>query len=220
MFTPDLTAISAYAGNHKVTDIADIAVDLRAVVLCVIAGFAAALIIMYYCKAIAGKAVRLLLEAKAFSEQSAKSLEELGIKNVKYHARMLEKSNPQRTICEKAEDGRYFIKEEYRDRAERTYATKENMLGMTAVSLVITAILFFGVFFWSDSIVERIKRSVNEANKPDFGGQTTDDGGYVYETDEMGHVKDGSEEEKDGDGEDKEDEEDKEDKTENTAEEE
>ena len=110
MLISSLTAISAYAGNHKVTDIADIAVDLRAVVLCVIAGFAAALIIMYYCKAIAGKAVRLLLDSGAFSAESAKSLEELGVKNVKYHARMLEKSNPQRTICGKTEDGRFFIK--------------------------------------------------------------------------------------------------------------
>ncbi len=199
MFTTAVSIISAYAEKHKLTDISDIAVNLRTVILCVIAGFAAALVIMYYCKAIAGKSVRLLLTAQAFSEESAKSLSELGIRNVKYHSRKLERSNPQKTICAKTEDGRYYIREEYRDRAARTYATKENMLGMTVVSLIITAILFAAVFFWSDSLVERIKKNVNGSKNPDFGGNSTDDGGYVYDTDEMGHIKDGSEEQKNKD---------------------
>ena len=177
-------------------DIASVAENAKNIILAVIAGFFIALAVMYYCKVIAGKAVRLLFKAEAFSPESAKTLSELGIKNVGYHKNMLEKKNPQRTICEKIEQEgektRYFIKPIYKDRAEKTYVYKERALGLTVVSMIVTAAIFFSVVLFSDIWTDRITKVINGLGKDEIGGSKTDDGGFVYETDEWGHT--------DGDG--------------------
>lgn len=169
---------------------AEIMNDIRTVLLCVIAGFGIALVIMYYCKMIAGKSIRLLFEQKAFSPENAKSLEELGLGNIAYHKKQIEEKSPQKAIAAKTEDGKYYIREEQKDRAERTYTTKENALGMTVVSLIITAGVFFGVYFAWNTFAEKIETAIDFAKESDIGGQKTSDGGFVYETDDMGHVKD------------------------------
>lgn len=174
--------------NADIEAICNIFIDI---VLYALVGFALAIIVMYYCKIIAGKGIRLLIESKAFDEESAKSLEELGItRNVKYHKSRLEKSAPQKYLC-KCVDGevkRYYIPKEKQDRAERTYSVNEKPLGMTIISVVITVIVALLIYFCSDVLVDKIKNLANDFVSSEIGGQVTDDGFFydpnIYEDNE------------------------------------
>ncbi len=164
-------------------DAAALAGGLIDIILYALIGFALAMIIAYYSKIIAGKGVRLLLENEAFSPETAKSLEELGIvKNVKYHQARLQKSVPQSRICVciGEDTKRYYIPEENIVRAQRTYSVKEKPLGMTIMAVIITAVVFGAVYFTKDLIVERVEILANTISSSESGGQKTEDGFEYY----------------------------------------
>jgi len=160
-------------------DIGALAGGLIDLILCALVGFALAMVFAYYCKIIAGKGIRLLLENEAFSPEKAKSLKELGIvKNVKYHRARLKKSVPQSRICVciGEEDERYYIPEENRVRAERTYGVNEKPLGMTVISVILVAILFGAIYFTKDLLVEKAEALANSITSSESGGHKTEDG--------------------------------------------
>lgn len=171
--------LSANKGIFSDADIGALAGGLIDIILYALVGFAVAMLIVYYCKIIAGKGVRLLLENEAFSPETAKSLEELGIvKNAKFHSSRLEKSVPQSRICVCIGDApkKYYIPEENRSRAQRTYTVNEKPLGTTVVSIVLIAVVFGVIYFTKDLIVEKVQTLANSITATDSGGQKTEDG--------------------------------------------
>ena len=171
--------VSANKGILDGVDIGALIGGFIDIVLCGLVGFALAMIVMYYCKIIAGKGIRLLLENKAFSPEDAKSLSELGIdKNVKFHASRLEKSVPQSNICVAVGDEpkRYYIPEDKRSRAERTYTVNEKPFGMTVVSIIIIAVVFGAIYFTKDLLVEKMSTLANSITASESGGHKTEDG--------------------------------------------
>lgn len=170
------------SANKSVFDSADVgglAEGLINIILYALVGFAVAMIAVYYCKIIAGRGIRLLLESKAFSPETAKSLEELGItRNVRFHETRLERSVPQSHICVCIEGApkRYYIPEEKRSRAERTYTVSEKPLGMTVISVILTAIVFFTLYFTKDLIAEKLETLANSISSSEQGGHKTEDG--------------------------------------------
>lgn len=178
--------LAANKGVPTGVDIGALAGGLIDLILYALVGFAIAMIVAYYCKIIAGKGVRLLLEKEAFSPETAKSLEELGIvKNVKYHESRLEKSVPQSRICVCVGEDvkRYYIPEENLVRAQRTYSVSEKPLGITVISVILIAIVFGLIYFTKDLIVEKVDSLANSIASSESGGHKTEDG-FEYFPDE------------------------------------
>ena len=189
--------LTANKGVFDGIDIASLAEGFIDIILYGLIGFAIAMVVMYYCKIIAGKGVRLLMENEAFSPETAKSLSELGIdKNVKYHESRLEKSVPQSHICVTVdgEPKRYYIPEQKLSRAQRTYTVNEKPLGMTVISIIIIAIVFGLIFFTKDLIVEKVSALANSITVSESGGHKTEDGFEYFPDKEEQKLPTGEEE--------------------------
>lgn len=125
-------------------------------------GIAIASASVIYIKQVLGSFVRILLEKKAFSPESAVSLEEAGFaKNIFVKNSLRKKGTLRKTIFSEDEK-RFYIPEEKAPRAEYVY----NKKGNGVVGIIITIFLFAVVAFLCAMIVPKMLELLNGI----FGG--------------------------------------------------
>ena len=121
---------------------------LRNAILALAIGIILASLYAFYQKNVSGAFVRALLRAEAFSEETAKTVEELGFAKNPFvlfeikHNTMLKRVIARKTAEENGEEGApaaYYVPEELKYRAELRYQTKGN----GPMALIITSALAF-----------------------------------------------------------------------------
>ena len=121
-------------------------IDLNIVLISIFVGIVIASIAIVYRRYVLGNIVKSIVEKKAFSEENAITLEEMGYKNIFVKFALREGSTFKKTVHRVAAEGsatRYFIPEEIYMREEIKYCKKNtNVFGV-----VIAILLFFVVFY-------------------------------------------------------------------------
>ena len=112
--------------------------NVQLVVWGICIGFFLASLFSLYQRFVVGAPIRALLRAQAFSKESAKSGEELGIKQGSLFGRILEKNTAVQRLVKRVEKtDAYYIPEDLKYRAELRYEKKGN----PAVQVLLAAIL-------------------------------------------------------------------------------
>lgn len=166
LYTLFLT-VSNNSEAYRPADVTELVLDVRNIVIAIVAGFVIAVFSAFYSRFVAGRAVRALMEANAYCEADAKSVEELSLRFAPYHRHCLEKGYPQRNIVARTEDGRYYIKEEQRLRAQKNYSSKENGAVVVFSAVIIMLAVIGALWFGGDAMAEKINGIINSVNSPD-----------------------------------------------------
>ena len=146
-------------------------------------GATLATVMMYFNKAVIGKLVRKLLKAKAQDKDSAKSLKELGLDKNPFVASALMGKGALRKLVSEVEDervtlpdgtsyftrekplkvsqGRYYISEESRIRAELRYTAKGSDLVMLIISLLLYLVIAYVVYLFVPFILDFFNQVVS-----------------------------------------------------------
>ncbi len=120
--------------------------DLNIILISIFVGIIVASIAIVYRRYVLGNIVRKIVDKKAFSEDTAITLEEMGFKNVFVKFALRDSSTFKKTVHRVAEEGkaiRYFIPEEIYMHEEIKYCKKNT----NVIVIIIGAILFFAAFY-------------------------------------------------------------------------
>lgn len=107
--------------------------------------FVIGIVASYYNKIYLGRAVRSVIDAKAYGEENAKTAEELGFAKSPLILSAIEKGILSRFIKIKEEEGQrlYYMDEELRIRAELRYQGKKSELYFGIIGIIVFLILAF-----------------------------------------------------------------------------
>ena len=126
--------------------------DLNVILISIFIGIIIASIAIVYRRYVLGNIVKTLIENKAFSQDSAITLEKMGYKNVFMKYALRDKSTFKKTVHRTVDEKgtkRYFIPEEIYMREEIKYCKKNtNVFGV-----IIAAVLFLVVFYLLVNVV-------------------------------------------------------------------
>lgn len=119
---------------------------ITGIVFCLIAGILIAFFWNFLTRLLFGRLVAGLMEKGAESEESAVTLEELGIKNVGLiRFALSRKSTLSKLVGVKLPDGegerKYFLPSEKRDKAKSIYGAQQGTLLSLVIALVLIALL-------------------------------------------------------------------------------
>ncbi len=121
-------------------------VDLNIILISIFIGIIIASVAIVYRRYVLGNIVKRIVEKKAFSEDSAITLEEMGYNNVFMKFALREGSTFKKTVHRVADEQknvRYFIPEEIYMREEIKYCKKNTNI----IGIIVAAVLFFLVFY-------------------------------------------------------------------------
>lgn len=136
--------------------------DLNIILISIFIGIIAASIAIVYRRYVLGNIVKRIVEKKAFSEESAITLDEMGYKNIFMKFALRDGSTFKKTVHRVKTEGqaaRYFIPEEIYMREEIKYVKKNT----NVVGIIIGAILFFIAFYLLVNYVPWIIDGIKEA---------------------------------------------------------
>ena len=136
--------------------------DLNIILISIFIGIIAASIAIVYRRYVLGNIVKRIVEKKAFSEESAILLDEMGYKNIFMKFALRDGSTFKKTVHRVKAEGqatRYFIPEEIYMREEIKYVKKNTNI----VGVIIGAILFFIAFYLLVNYVPWIIDGIKEA---------------------------------------------------------
>ena len=153
------------------------------VAVSVFIGAVFATVMMYINRTLAGKAVRAIINTNAIGRENAKTLQELGLSNSVFVLRELKKKGVLRKLVSEADDeivdlpdgssyytrekpldlkqGRFYIREENRVRAELRYSSKGSDIFMLLISIILYLVIAYGVYMFIPFIIDFFDMVVN-----------------------------------------------------------
>lgn len=136
--------------------------DLNIILISIFIGIVIASIAIVYRRYVLGNIVKRIVEKKAFSEESAITLGEMGYKNIFMKLALRDGSTFKKTVHRVKGEGqatRYYIPEEIYMREEIKYVKKNTNIA----GVIIGAILFFAVFYLLVNYIPWIIDGIKEA---------------------------------------------------------